>query len=83
MVQANWRKKSLERHFFLIFIALNVGLTWRKALQGAPYQRIPPQPRTSPMQALYQRCKWKFPVNLGRWHLLLGIESYKENRHAP
>lgn len=53
------------------------------AFQDAPNPRISPHPRTSPMQALYQRLPCKFTVNLGGRHLLLGFESYKENRHAP
>ncbi|QEY62323.1 hypothetical protein FXN65_09670 [Metapseudomonas lalkuanensis] len=55
LVQAGQRRKNPERRFFLIFMRLDAASRFRRAIQGAPIQRISPQPRTSPMQALYQR----------------------------
>ncbi|MCY1430698.1 hypothetical protein D9M71_466490 [compost metagenome] len=83
LVRTDRRKDLPLLHLSLVFIGLSAHFAFGRPLPGAPIESTAPQPRTSPMQALYQRPHTKFRVNLGRRRGLLGMESYKENRHAP
>ncbi|MDT4791395.1 hypothetical protein FQZ97_238400 [compost metagenome] len=57
LVQTGLRRENPEQRFLLIFMRLGAASGSRRAIQGAPIQRISPQPRTRAMQAPYQRTE--------------------------